>query len=178
MPFALELALDADSAALIRSAWRALAAAGFPLMADLGANPHISLVIWDEIEPIGMQAAVAELARSTPALPIVFDRVGTFDATGVVFLAPVASAALHDVQARCHRRLGEYGRQPWAHYAPDAWVPHCTLAQDLADADALVRARSVAETIRLPLVGRLERAELVRFRPVHCLSAAPLAAPG
>ena len=58
MPFALELALDHDSAKVVRTAWRALAAAGFPLMADLGANPHVSLGIWDDIDIAGMRAAL------------------------------------------------------------------------------------------------------------------------
>jgi 2'-5' RNA ligase len=177
MPFALELALDLESAAVVRAAWRALAAAGFPLMADLGANPHVSLAIWEQIDVTGMSAAVAEFGRETAELPIAFDRIAVFPTTGVVFLAPVPDAALHDMQARCQRRLGAHGRQPWSHYAPDVWVPHCTLAQDLADAGALARARAVAERTPLPVVGRLQRAELVRFRPVHCLSVAPLTAP-
>jgi len=175
MPFALELALDPESAAAVRTAWRALAVAGFPLMADLGANPHVSLAIWEEIDVTAMSAAVAELGRETAPLPIAFDRVAVFPTTGVVFLAPVPDAALRDMQARCQRRLGAHGRQPWPHYAPDTWVPHCTLAQDLDDPGALARARSVAERMPLPVIGRLERAELVRFRPVQLLSAAPLA---
>jgi 2'-5' RNA ligase len=176
MPFALELALDPASAAVVRAAWRVLAAAGFPLMAELGANPHVSLAIWDEIDVAAMSAAVAEVGRQTAGLQIVFDRVDVFPTTGVVFLAPARDAALHDVQARWHQRLGVHGRYPWPHYAPGVWVPHCTLAQDLGSGDDLASARSVAARTPLPIVGRLERAELVRFRPVHCLSAAPLAA--
>ena len=175
MPFALELALDPDSAAVVLAGWRALAAAGFPLMVELGANPHVSLAIWEEIDVAGMRAAVADLARETPVLPIVFDRIAVFSITGVVFLAPVLDIALYDLQARCYGRLGAHGRRPWPHYAPDTWVPHCTLAQELNDAAALARARAVAERISLPVVGRLERAELVAFRPVHCLCTASLA---
>jgi 2'-5' RNA ligase len=176
MPFALELALDPQSASVVRAAWGALAAAGFPLMAELGANPHVSLAIWDEIDLSAMSSAVAALGRETAPLPIVFDRVDVFPTTGVVFLSPVPDRTLSDVHARCQRRLSAYGRRPWPHYAPGAWVPHCTLAQDLESAGALAQARSVAERTPLPIVGRLERAELIGFRPVHCLRAAPLAA--
>jgi 2'-5' RNA ligase len=128
--------------------------------------------------PFALELALDAFARETAPLRIVFDRVAVFATTGVVFLAPVPDATLHDVQALCHRRLGGHGRQPWPHYAPAVWAPHCTLAQDLEDAAALASAREVAERIPLPLAGRLERAELVRFRPVHCLGAVPLGAPG
>jgi 2'-5' RNA ligase len=178
MPFAVELSLDHDAAAVVRTAWRALAGAGFPLMAELGANPHVSLVIWDDVDVAGMTAATAELSRHTPPLPIVFDRVAVFSTTGVVFLAPRPDTALQDVQARWHQDLAGHGRRPWPHYAPNVWVPHCTLAQDLADARTIARARRLTERIPLPLVGRLERAELIRFRPVHTLAVAALDGPG
>jgi hypothetical protein len=113
MPFALEVALDPDSAAVVRAAWRELATAGFPFMADSGAAPHVSLAIWDQIDVAAMSAAVADWSRGTAELAIVFDRVAVFPATGVVFLAPVADIALRDVQARCHQHLAPHGRQPW-----------------------------------------------------------------
>jgi hypothetical protein len=55
------------------------------------------------------------------------------------------------------------------------WVPHCTLAQDIEGPVALARAHAIAERVPLPIAGRLSRAELVRFHPVHCLTAVPLA---
>jgi 2'-5' RNA ligase len=175
MPFALTVALDPDSAAVVRAAWRELAAAGFPFMADSGAAPHVSLAIWDDIDVAAMSAAVADWSLGTTELAIVFDRVAVFPTTGVVFLAAVADHALRGMQARGHRHLAPHGRQPWPHYAPDAWVPHCTLAQDLDGSAPLAHARAVAERIPLPIAGRLSRAELVQFYPVHCLTAVPLA---
>jgi len=174
MPFALEIALDAEAAAIVRTAWGALAAAGFSFMAESGAHPHVSLAIWDEIDVAAMSAAVTTFGRETHELAIVFDRIHVFATTGVVFLAPVPDAALREMQVRCHRHLDAHGRQPWPHYAVDAWVPHCTLAQDIDGAAPLARARTVAMNVPLPVVGRLSRAELVRFRPVHYLAAVPL----
>lgn len=130
VPFAVELALDDASAAVVREVWRALAHAGFAFMADSGASPHVSLAIWDEIAPAPMVSALNALAAETPPVPIVFSRVEVF--------------------------------------------PHCTLAQDIDDAGGLARARAVAERMDLPLVGRLERAGLIEFRPVRVLAARPL----
>jgi 2'-5' RNA ligase len=177
MPFALELALDDRSAAAVRTLWRALAHDGFPFMADSGANPHVSLAIWDEIAHAPMTAAVAHFAGETAPLPVVFERVDVFPETGVVFLAPRTDPRLLAVQARCHQRLAAHGRQAWPHYHPQAWVPHCTLAHDVDGPRALAHARAVSERMLLPVVGRLERAELIEFHPVRCLLALPLAGP-
>jgi hypothetical protein len=86
MPFALEIALDADAATIVRTAWRP-----------------------------------SPTSRCTTCRRVATD-TSTRTASG--------------------RRA--------------AWVPHCTLAQDIEGA------------------GRLTRAELVRFRPVHYLTAVPL----
>jgi hypothetical protein len=139
MPFALELALDVTSAAVVRGLWRALGAEGFDFMTGSG-----------------------------------FPRVDVFSSTGVVFLAPDADEALSHAHAVCHHVLGPHGENPWPHYAVGAWIPHCTLAQDLETTDAVARARAVAARTPLPLVGRLERAELIEFRPVRCLVTVPL----
>jgi 2'-5' RNA ligase len=169
MHYALELALDDASAAVVRDLWRLAAEAGFPFMAESGANPHVSLAIWDEIERDAMEAAVAQLAAASPVVDVVFTGVDTFPSTRVVFLKPAPSPPLRDVQASWHRALAEHGRKPWAYYAPDAWQPHCTLAMDTGE--TLMAALGAAP---LPLHARLVRAELIAFRPVERLMFAPL----
>ena len=169
MHYALELALDDASAAVVRDLWRLAAEAGFPFMAESGATPHVSLAIWDEIERDAMEAAISRIATTTPVVDVVFTSVETFPSTSVVFLKPAPSPQLREVQASWHRALADHGRKPWAYYAPDAWQPHCTLAMNTGDAlMAAVRAAP------LPLRGRLVRAELLKFHPVERLMFAPL----
>ncbi len=174
MPYAVELALDDEAAGIVRALWREIAAAGAPSMADSGANPHVSLMIWDDIEREAMLSALTRFGAETPAIDVVFPRVETFPSSGVVFLAPVADAGLLDAHARCHRTFAGLGRGAWPHYDHGAWAPHCTLAMDLeTEMDRIV---SVAQRAPLPLRGRLVRVELVEFRPVRRLAFAPLAA--
>ena len=173
MPYALELALDDRSTAVVRTLWRGAADAGFPSMAESGAHPHVSLAIWDEIDRAAMEDAIGRFAGDTPAVDVVFPTVGSFPTTGAVFLALAESPQLREVHARCHRALAALGRGAWPHYAPGVWVPHCTLAMDLGA--AVARIHAVLQPAPLPLRGRLERAELVEFRPVRHLMAAPLA---
>jgi 2'-5' RNA ligase superfamily len=172
MPYALELALDDQSAAVVRALWRRAADVGFPFMAESGANPHVSIAIWDEIDRSAMAEAIGRFAGATPVVDVVFPTMGSFPTTGVVFLALAENPRLLDVHARCHRALPALGRGAWPHYAPGVWIPHCTLAMDLGD--AVERIHAMLQPAPLPLRGRLERAELVEFRPVRHLMAAPL----
>jgi 2'-5' RNA ligase len=173
MPYAVELALDDGSASVVRALWRRAADAGFPFMAESGAHPHVSLAIWDDIDRPAMEHGIARLAAETAPIDVLFPTIDSFALTGVLFLALANNRQLLEIQDRCHRALASLGRAAWPHYGPGVWVPHCTLAMDLDD--ALVRVRAVLEPAPLPLRGRLERAELVQFRPVRHLMAAPLA---
>ena len=175
MPYALELALDDAAGAVVRRLWRDLAAAGFPFMAESGAVPHVSLAIWNHVDREAMEDAVRRFAAETPTIEVVLPAVGAFVSTGVAFLTLEPSMPLREAQARCHRLLAPAGREAWPHYAPDAWIPHCTLAMDLGDAAGHVAGRLLQAP--LPLAGQLVRAELVEFRPVRTLMTAPLQRP-
>ena len=172
MPYAVELALDDAAAAAVRTLWRRAAEAGFAFMTESGAHPHVSLAIWDDVDRPAMQDGLARFAAHTPPIEVRFPRIDAFATTGVLFLALDGNRRLSDVQRRCHQALAPHGQAPWPHYAPDLWVPHCTLAMDLDGAVAEVRA--ALEPAPLPLRGRLERAELVEFRPVRHLMTVPL----
>ena len=173
MPYAVELALDDASAAIVRELWRRVADAGFPFMAESGAHPHVSLAIWDDVDRAAITRRLHDFARDTTPIDVVLAAVASFPTTGVLFLALEEHRGLREIQRRCHAMLAPHGRAAWPHYAPDVWVPHCTLGMDLSE--ALPRVRAQVEPARLPLSGRLERAELVEFRPVRHLVAAPLA---
>jgi 2'-5' RNA ligase len=165
MPFAIELALDADSGRMVRSLWRRLADAGIRFMADSRADPHVSVAIWEELDVAEAAVAVASLAAATAPLALSFPEVRTFG-DEVVYLAVAASAGLCDLQARVHAGVGRHGGGLWAHYAPASWLPHCTLAMDLGPGQ-LAAALPVARALPLPLNGHLDRIAIVEFRPIR-----------
>ena len=175
MAFAIELALDAAGAAPVRALWRRLAEAGLRFMADSGADPHVSLVIWDRLDVARAAAEVATVAGETAPVDATFTHVAAFGAE-VVYLAVAPSAALAGLQARVHARFAALGEEPWQHYAPAAWVPHCTLAMDLGSVTAAT-ALALAPTLALPLAARLERMAIVEFRPVRERFARALTGP-
>ncbi len=172
MPYAVELALDPMSAAVVSRAWRELADAGIGYMAGAGARPHVSLGIWDGLDLDGARTALERFADETPPVPLTFASVGLFPRVAV-FLAPTVTAELRDLHAGFHRRFGQLGRAAWEYYRPGVWVPHCTLALDLAP-DQFGSALTIAARLPLPLESRLVEVGIVEFRPVKQLVSRPL----
>jgi 2'-5' RNA ligase len=168
VPYAVELPLDARAGGIVRDLWRALSDVGVTWMEQSGAEPHISLAIWERIERGRFEAELARFAAETAPMDVTFDAVGTFPG-GAVFLRPVPNPALVDVQRRLHERFATLGVEPWQYYLPGIWVPHCTLAMEVQP-NRVGEARSVAERACLPLVGRLEAVGIVEFRPVRELA--------
>jgi 2'-5' RNA ligase len=167
MPYAIELAPDLSAAAAVRRLWGELEAAGIPSMAQSGARPHVSLGIWERLERAAFDAELAAFAAATAPLPISLVKVGVFPSVAV-FLAPEVTPALLDLHAGFHHRVGPYGSAPWDHYRPGVWVPHCTIAMDLAS-DQFPAALEIARRAPLPLEGRLVEIGIVEFRPVKQL---------
>jgi 2'-5' RNA ligase len=165
MAFAVELALDRDSATPVRTLWRRMAEAGIRFMAESGADPHVSLVIWDSLPVDRAIEEVSALAAATPPVPVTFTEVRAFG-SDVVYLALAPSTRLADLQARVQTRLGPLGTDAWPHYHPATWVPHCTLAMELGAA-TVDTALAVAAGFELPMSARLDRMAIVEFRPVR-----------
>jgi 2'-5' RNA ligase superfamily protein len=168
VPYAVELALDARSGGIVRDLWKDLSAHGVTWMADSGAEPHVSLAIWERIDRAPFAAEIARFAAETAPIPITLDAVSTFPGSAI-YLRVAHDPRLVELQRRVHARFDALASEPWAYYMPDQWVPHCTLAMEIPPArldDALVVARRAA----LPLAGRLEFVGLVEFRPVVTLA--------
>src|SRR5207248_1627857 len=134
-------------------------------MAESGADPHLSLVIWERLDVARATPEVAALAAATAPVELSFTRVAAFGAE-VVYLAPAPSARLADLQARVRARVAPCAEGTWPHYEPAAWVPHCTLAMDLGSIGAAT-ALALASGLALPLEARLTRMAIVEFRPVR-----------
>lgn len=176
MPYAVELALDAEAGRVVRALWEALSDAGVTGKAPPGAEPHVSVAIWEHVDRARLEAELARVADETAPISITLDAIGSF-AGGVVFLRPADETALRELHARLHRLFRGLGREAWDYYLVDAWTPHCTLASDVPP-DRLDEAVAVARRAPLPIVGRLEAIALVEFRPVRPLARYPLAGSG
>lgn len=173
MPYAVELALDLESAAAIRRAWRELADAGIGYVAGSGARPHVTLGIWDTIDHERAEAMVTRFAAETAPARLTLASVGLFPGVAV-FLAPTVTADLLALHAEFHRRFARLGQGSWNHYRQGTWVPHCTLATDM-ELDQFAGALAIAARVPLPLECRLVEVGIVEFRPVKPVISRALA---
>ncbi|MCK6461310.1 MAG: 2'-5' RNA ligase family protein [Planctomycetes bacterium] len=170
MGLAVELCFDADAERAVLEVWKAVrAVSGSGMLFDLRARPHVSLAAYPE----GAPGAVDAVARFQAAqMPFAFASAGTFPGgEGVVFLAPVVDDAL----LRLHREWHALVPGGMAHYAPGAWVPHCTVGFRLPDVAPAVAAARAA----LPIRGRYSSIALVEYdnglaAPVRTLLERPL----
>jgi len=167
MPYAAELTLDSESAAVVRRVWRELADAGIEYMATSGVAPHVSLGIWESLDLARAEADLTRFAAETSPVRMSFASVGLFPGVAV-FLAPAVTTDLLELHAGFHRRFARLGAAPWTHYQPGAWVPHCTLATDLGP-DRFGDALAIAARVPLPLEAVLVEVGIVEFRPVKQL---------
>ena len=167
MPYAYELALDPEAAAVVQRIWRELADAGIGYMASSGVRPHVTLGIWETLDRDRAEAELTRFAAETPPVRVTFASVGLFPGVAV-FLAATVAAELLELHAGFHRRFARFGEAPSDYYRPGRWVPHCTLATDL-EPDRFADALAIAGRVRLPLGCRLVEAGIVEFRPVKQL---------
>lgn len=61
-------------------------------------------------------------------IPAHIASAGMFPDTKTVFVSPIMTSGMYRLQAELYDCLKEYDKTGWDWYAPDRWVPHCTLA--------------------------------------------------
>jgi 2'-5' RNA ligase len=149
MAHALELFFDAEADGAVRALWRRLDGAGVPSLARHSHRrhrPHVTLAVAGGIPARTRDALRADLAML--AMPDLWlYTMGTFPTEqNGLFLGAVVDAELLAVHSAAHDALAGKVQQPWAYYLPGAWVPHCTLAQDLTT-EQLTRAVAALQPV-------------------------------
>jgi 2'-5' RNA ligase len=163
MAFAVSLLLDADVSEVVAAHWQHLADAGLSRsMLDLGYQPHVTLAVFDHVDAKRAAVALDEVFGNVARFAVPLTGVATFGpGSGVVYAAPVPSPRLLDLHAMVLAAIGETCR---LHYQAGHWMPHCTLATNLSDADAGRAQRLLAEG--WPLAGAFVAADFIEFTPV------------
>jgi 2'-5' RNA ligase len=174
MPYAITLPLDDAAAGHINRMWRALAEqTGDDSEIRLGYSPHITLTILADTAPVGEIEDIAfRVARDWEALSVTLAGVGVFPGVPpVIWAAPTVTQQLLAIHASLYAALASLPVHP--HYQPAAWVPHVTLTKE-NQAPAARSIEAVTSVWEGPITARLERIELVKFRPVEILRSEAL----
>lgn len=135
MAYALEMFFDPHAEAAVRAMWGSLEARGVRSMATVGHcrhRPHVSLLVAERLTAAQARAALEPLAEATD-LVLRLGSVAVFPGrAGVLYLSVVPTLRLLGLHRTLHTHLAGAGVESGRHYLPDAWVPHCTLAQGLS----------------------------------------------
>ncbi len=172
MGYAIVLFYDEEADQAVRKVWDGIGVKlGKPSLSDLGARPHISLAVYtDDLDTTGFPGQLHEFAQSINPFDFCLSSVSVFTRQdGVVFLAPVVTRQLLAVQERFHEAFSQNKDSVVAHYQPGNWIPHCTVAIDLAPAEILEAVGYCREVFQ-PVKGRFQEIGLIEFRPVKELS--------
>jgi 2'-5' RNA ligase len=170
MPFAVHLFFDANTEAIIRSAWRDLADTGIaPYMHQSANRPHFSLAIYQHLDLKECEQLLESFAATKHPLPVAFQYLGVFSTTpAVVFLGSTVTLPLLAFHAQLHETLRSICADPNPYYLPGHWVPHCTLALEL-EPRLISQALDVGRQLSLPLQGQITEIGVIEFRPVRHL---------
>jgi 2'-5' RNA ligase len=176
--YALDLALDPPADALIAAAWQRLAEAGYQTPDNQGFRPHLTLGLYSHTNETVCKA-VMEVAVATLEAELELRFTGPklfYTDPGVLFLGVEASPELMAFQAAIQDQVLRHSTVENPHYAPDVWVPHVTLA-DQIDAMKLRSALALAGKCSLPLVARPTSMRLLMLRPRQVLYVREMAQP-
>jgi 2'-5' RNA ligase len=168
MGVAVEVYCDPASEQQLRQLQARLASQNIPpLLEQLGFRPHVSLAGFATTPPEDVIPLVRAFSQSIQPFPITFSHLGVFPAVeGVVFLAPTLTQHLARLHHGFHQQLAEAGLVADGYYQPDQWVPHCTIATDLAPRQVATAIELLVQEFR-PLQVQCTAIGVITFRPAR-----------
>jgi 2'-5' RNA ligase len=174
MAYAVTLRLDNDAAARVRVLWDALSADGFANhAAKLGYEPHLTLALLDDSANAPRLGEIVDaISADWRAMPLSLSAVAAFPAVpATLWLAPTITAPL----LKLHAALCTALPLVHPHYQPGTWIPHVTLADDVASDAVGEGINLIAERFH-PFTATLDRVDVLSFRPISLLWHTRLAA--
>ena len=173
--YVIEAFFDPATDAAIRTVWRALGERGIASPGDDPvARPHLTLGVYGALDPVNAAAPLAALAAG-PVIPLTFASLGLFPPSvreTVVFAAPIVTAELLALHLRVRSLLAECASDPAPYFAPDQFVPHCTLTQDCPPT-RIAEVLDICQGLPLPLTGQIAAVGLVATDPLRELWYCP-----
>jgi 2'-5' RNA ligase len=118
----------------VRQAWDALDRYGIPSAGSTyeeSYRPHITLAILNTPYPEQAAARLRAPLANVSGLPVSMTALGFFLTNKApAYLAVAPTTALLKLHESVHSALG--AMETWSYYRPGNWMPHCTLAMDVA----------------------------------------------
>lgn len=91
-------------------------------------RPHITLACFNDVDEDKCQRLLEDFAAKHSKKPAYIGSIGMFNDTGTIFLSPVMTKEMYDLQRALQECMNLFDMTGWEWYYPDRWVPHCTIA--------------------------------------------------
>lgn len=129
MQYAIELYFDEQTEKELLRLARSVADAGLSTkFLAWKTRPHLTLACFNDVDEERCAGELKAFAHSQQRIPAYLGSLGMFNDTGTIFASPVMNQRMYRLQAELYERLSYCDATGWEWYAPDRWVPHCTLA--------------------------------------------------
>jgi 2'-5' RNA ligase len=173
MAFAISIRSENEDSFPLRELWKRVEILeNTPSMASLNYPPHITLAIYDNIDPEQLRSAAEQVFRDQGPINLVFNRICYFDNTPLVLWADPSPLSelkrLHDV---VHRLIPRSLCR--THYRPEIWTPHSTLGSNVRD-DRRSEALAICDEPMKPIKVTFDVGDIVSFLPVDVIDQWPL----
>jgi hypothetical protein len=125
---------------------------GLPSLGAEARNvPHVSLIVADALPEVPRTLTAVGRVPLSP-IPLLIESAGVVSGRHLLLTCTPNNDLLTE-QARVYQAAATDAVNPWPHYAPDAWLPHLTLARSLTVAELAVALPIVLA--HLPIRGSL-----------------------
>ena len=163
MSYAVECYLD-DAASETINALRTLFKKN-KITIDEGTSPHISLAIYDEIDPELFSERIKDFSEVFSSFSFNFMNFGIFPTMeSVLFMAPKVSDELLFFHSEFHKQFKPFSRNLSEYYSPEYWVPHCTIGIYL-NKKQIRKAIGLLREIELPMKAEIREIGVNQFPP-------------
>jgi 2'-5' RNA ligase len=129
---------DEQADIVVRRLWQLLADAGLPSLTTRTHRrhrPHVSLSVAESLAHANLTPVRSVLMTPAPTMQLY--TLGTFPGRkGALFLGVTVTAELLAFHAKVYATLADQPVGHWPYYQPSNWVPHCTLAEGVNQAEA------------------------------------------
>lgn len=167
MPFAINVRSDNETAQPIRDWWAHLEDfEPVPSMRALNYPPHLTLAIYDDVSDQELFSAVDGVTAGPITLR--FESLGCFSPPNglVIWAAPRVTRPLRRLHQSIHGIVDP--QRCHANYRPKRWVPHCTLALNVAP-EYRSEAKALTEQALTPFEVVFDVVDCTSFHPVEVL---------
>ncbi len=174
MGYAVLLYFDEQTEQRIMDLRHALIEAGIPsLMNKMGDRPHISLAGFSEVDCDSLISLVQEFTNGRQPFSVQLSAIGIFPTKeNVLFLSPVPTIHLLTCHLEFHEQLAKSKLVSSPYYAPDSWVPHCTVEMNIPD-EQIQKAMEYCIKAFTPILSQFQEMGVIEYWPIKPLETRP-----